>query len=72
MSKQGRWNEMAEAIDDELLDAFAVIGEPEPAAHQLLQRYGDVATRFSFYAPYESDSTRFTRVLDELRQKTAV
>jgi probable F420-dependent oxidoreductase len=72
MSKQGRWNEMAEAIDDELLDAFAVIGEPEPAAHELLQRYGDVATRFSFYAPYESDSARFTRVLDELRQKTAV
>ena len=28
LSKEGRWSEMGDAIDDELLHAFAVVGEP--------------------------------------------
>ena len=31
MSKQGEWAAMGELIDDDMLDAFAVVAEPEPA-----------------------------------------
>ena len=29
LSKQGEWVEMGDLIDDDILDAFAVVGEPE-------------------------------------------
>ena len=47
MSKQGRWMEMGSLIGDELLDAFAVSGEPASIAAQIKARYGDVVDRTS-------------------------
>ena len=67
LSKQGRWKEMGDLIDDEILDAFAVVGEPEQIAAELHRRYGDVIQRVSFYAPYRSDPERWRKVLDELK-----
>jgi probable F420-dependent oxidoreductase len=67
MSKQGQWVEMAEAIDDEILNTFAVVGEPEAIAPELHQRYGDIVQRISFYAPYQSDRERWSRVMADLK-----
>lgn len=67
LSKQGRWVEMGELIDDEILHAFAVVGEPEQIAGAIHDRYGDVISRISFYAPYRSDPERWRRVLADLR-----
>jgi probable F420-dependent oxidoreductase len=67
LSKQGQWVQMGELIDDEILDAFAVVGEPEEVAALLIGRYGDVLDRISFYAPYKSDPARWSAVLDGLR-----
>jgi probable F420-dependent oxidoreductase len=47
MSKQGRWEEMGELIDDGMLSTFAVVGEPSTIARQILDRYGDVVDRTS-------------------------
>ena len=47
MSKQGRWQEMAELITPDLLQEFAVIGEPQTLPEQIIQRYGDVVDRTS-------------------------
>lgn len=47
MSKQGRWEEMGELIDDTMLNAFAVIGEPGSIAGQIVDRYGDIIDRTS-------------------------
>jgi probable F420-dependent oxidoreductase len=47
MSKQGRWQEMGELISDDLLQAFAVIGEPGTIAGQIKSRYGDIIDRTS-------------------------
>ena len=55
LSKQGKWVEMGELIDDEILNTFAVVGEPEQVAPELKRRYGDVIDRISFYAPYQAD-----------------
>jgi probable F420-dependent oxidoreductase len=66
LSRQGRWEDMGTLIDDEVLDAFAVVAEPEQVAPQLLGRYGDVIQRVSFYAPYRSDPDRWRAVLGAL------
>ena len=67
LSKQGKWVEMGNLIDDEILNTFAVVGEPERIAPELTTRYGDVIHRISFYAPYRSDPERWQGVLDALR-----
>ena len=42
LSKQGEWVQMGELIDDDVLDAFAVVAEPEDIPKALLARYGDL------------------------------
>jgi probable F420-dependent oxidoreductase len=67
LSKQGKWVEMGALIDDEVLNTFAVVGEPESIASELHQRYGDVIQRISFYAPYTSDPERWTKIIADLK-----
>ncbi|MEO5975280.1 MAG: LLM class F420-dependent oxidoreductase [Ilumatobacteraceae bacterium] len=67
MSKQGMWQSMGDLISDEMLNAFAVVGEPEQIAPELHKRYGDVIQRMSFYAPYKSDPQRWQRVLADMK-----
>jgi probable F420-dependent oxidoreductase len=66
MSKEGKWKEMGELITDDILEAFAVVAEPEQIAAGLSQRYGDVVQRLSFYAPYTSDPERWAAVMQQL------
>jgi probable F420-dependent oxidoreductase len=67
LSKQGDWKTMGSLIDDEILNTFAVVGEPESIAPELKRRFGDCVQRISFYAPYQSDAERWRRVFEELR-----
>lgn len=67
LSKRGDWAKMGTLIDDEVLDAFAVVGEPEQIAPELSKRYGDVIQRISFYAPYASDPDRWASVMTALK-----
>ncbi len=67
LSKQGKWVEMGNLIDDEILNTFAVVGEPERVAPELHRRYGDVIQRISFYAPYKTDPERWRKVLEDLK-----
>ena len=68
LSKQGKWVEMGELITDDMLDAFAVIAEPEDVPKAMLTRYGDIVDRLSFYAPYQSDPERWKQVLAGFKQ----
>ena len=67
LSKQGKWVEMGDVITDEILNTFAVVGEPESVAPELSRRYGDVIQRISFYAPYQSDPERWTKVIADVK-----
>ncbi|PPK63572.1 TIGR03617 family F420-dependent LLM class oxidoreductase [Actinokineospora auranticolor] len=51
LSKRGRWDEMSALVDDDVLHAFAVVGEPTAAATEIRRRYGDVVTRMSVPLP---------------------
>jgi probable F420-dependent oxidoreductase len=66
MSKEGKWKQMGELITDDILETFAVVGAPEQIAPGLQERYGDVVSRISFYAPYASDPDRWKAVMDQL------
>jgi probable F420-dependent oxidoreductase len=55
MTKAGRWKEMGALIDDEMLQAFAVVAEPDKVAAEVLTRYGDVFTRMHLYLKTELD-----------------
>lgn len=63
LSKEGRWVEMGDLIDDDMLHTFAVVGTPEQIPRLLTERYGDLVDRLSFYAPYQSDPDRWREVL---------
>ncbi|MBW3668375.1 MAG: LLM class F420-dependent oxidoreductase [Actinobacteria bacterium] len=63
LSKQGEWAKMGDAIDDTILETFAVVGEPDIVSRGLAERYGDLVDRFRFYAPYPiSDATAGTLI----------
>jgi probable F420-dependent oxidoreductase len=47
MSKQGRWEAMGDVITEDILDKFAVVGEPSSIAKQISARYGDIIDRTS-------------------------
>ncbi|HEX6569232.1 MAG TPA: LLM class F420-dependent oxidoreductase [Acidimicrobiales bacterium] len=66
MSKEGRWGEMGELIDDEILATFAVVAPLDEVAAGLRDRWGDVLGRLSFYAPYETDTTQWDQVIADL------
>jgi probable F420-dependent oxidoreductase len=67
MTKRGEWDAMSELIDDDVLNAFAVVGTPEEAIAEVKRRYGDIATRIQLAVPEERDEARWRSLFDELR-----
>jgi probable F420-dependent oxidoreductase len=53
LSKEGKWEEMAALVDDEMLRTFAVIGEPADVARQIIDRFDGQVERVSpvIYSP---------------------
>lgn len=71
LSKEGRWEEMGDVVDDEMLRAFAVVGDPREAGAELYRRWGTRATRATLYAPYRSDPQIWPELLDATRAAAA-
>jgi len=67
LSKQGKWKEMGELIDDDMLNAFAVVAEPEGVAAEIGNRFGDVLSRIGFYLPYASNPERWRPVMEGVK-----
>ncbi len=66
MSKQGRWKEMGELITEEIMAEFAVIGEPDDIAPQMLARYADISDRTSASFPVDKDKR--VAIVQQLRR----
>jgi probable F420-dependent oxidoreductase len=45
LTKDGRWSEMSDLIDDDVLAAFAIVAEPDQLATAIESRFGDIADR---------------------------
>ena len=66
MSKEGKWDQMGALITDEILEAFAVVGEPEAVAIAFKQRYGDFTDRTSSNF-LSKDDEQLSRIMTTLR-----
>ena len=67
LSKQGKWKEMGEALDDEVLEAFSVVTEPSKVAAAITTRCADAVDRISFYAPYQAAPGVWDAILADLQ-----
>jgi probable F420-dependent oxidoreductase len=56
LSKEGRWSEMAGLIDDEMVDAFAIVAPLDEVAKRLVDRCAGVVDRVSFISNVEHPS----------------
>jgi probable F420-dependent oxidoreductase len=57
MSKLGEWVKMGEAIDDEVLAAFAVVAEPDRVPAEMQRRYGGHIDRLQIGIGRDTDAT---------------
>ena len=55
MIKAGRWDDLAAEISDEVLHAFAVVGEPKQVAQELRARYGGLVDRVVLPTNFPAD-----------------
>ena len=63
LSKRGEWVKMGELIDDDILNAFAVVAPLDQVATEVRNRFEGLIDRFSFYAPYKVDPEMWKSVL---------
>lgn len=62
MSKRGEWVEMGERITDEMLDAFAIVCEPEQVAARVKERFAGLTDRVTCAFPHATPEERLTYI----------
>jgi probable F420-dependent oxidoreductase len=50
--REDKWTAMRDLVDDDVLDAFAVVAEPEDVGPRVRQRFDGLVDRFGVYASY--------------------
>jgi probable F420-dependent oxidoreductase len=63
LSKRGEWEKMGELVNDDILNAFAVVAPLDQVATEVRNRFEGIVDRFSFYAPYKVDPEMWKGVL---------
>jgi probable F420-dependent oxidoreductase len=66
MSKQGRWQEMATLIDDEMLHTIAACGSPADVAAHVRDRVAGVSDRICLYQPGPIAVESLAEIVDAL------
>jgi hypothetical protein len=67
MTKAGRWKDMGTLIDDEVLNTFAVVTEPDQVPAELLRRYGDIFTRLHLHLKGEIDPDLLSSMREQMQ-----
>jgi hypothetical protein len=67
MSKQGRWDEMTDLIDDEVLETLAVVGPRSEIAGKLAARLEGIADGVSLTHNRAPDPTQWADVVANLK-----
>ncbi|WP_375486536.1 TIGR03617 family F420-dependent LLM class oxidoreductase [uncultured Mycobacterium sp.] len=70
LSVTNRWHQLSELISDDVLEAFAAIGDAPEVARQLAERYGNIFTRTSLCAAYPLAVELLIDVVNALRRIT--
>jgi probable F420-dependent oxidoreductase len=66
LSREGRWEEMAALVDDDLLDAVVLRGDPAQVAARLAQRYEGTADRVAMSTPGGIDDADLAALVTEV------
>ncbi len=66
MSKQGRWQEMAGLIDDDILHTIAACGTPKEVAAHIRDLVDGVSERICLYQPGPIGVDALAEIVDEL------
>ncbi len=66
LSKEGKWEEMGTLIDDDILSAFAVVGEPDQVVGQLKDRFEGVVDRLFVSFP-DLPEDRVGQLIDQMK-----
>jgi probable F420-dependent oxidoreductase len=63
LSREGRWDEMAALVDDDLLDAIVLRGDPDRVASRVRERFAGHVDRVGLYAPGGIDDEALAAVV---------
>ncbi len=55
LTKAGRWSELGDLVDDEVLSTFAVVGELDAVGAEMRARFAGLADRVTTSMPYDGD-----------------
>jgi probable F420-dependent oxidoreductase len=55
LTKSGRWSDLGDLVDDEVLAAFAVVGELDAVGVEVRSRFAGLADRVTTSMPYDAD-----------------
>lgn len=67
LSKQGKWDQLGDYINDEFIDAFCVRGKPDEIADKLKKKYGSYVDRLAIYAPYAAPDKMWAGIIKDLK-----
>lgn len=66
--REGRWNEMAAQISDDVIDLFAVVGTYDTIAGEIEKRYGGCADTIPFQVSPEVEPGALREVVQDVRR----
>jgi len=52
LSKNGKWQTMSALIDDQVMNTFAIVGDPSEIGPRVLSRFDGLVDRFTLLTPY--------------------
>jgi probable F420-dependent oxidoreductase len=67
LSKEGKWDELGNYVNDHFVDSFCTRGKPEDIAAKLKAKYGSYADRLAIYAPYAAPDAMWAKIIKELK-----
>jgi probable F420-dependent oxidoreductase len=67
LSREGKWNDMATLIDDDVLDAFAIVASPDDVPAEIAERYGSFITRMSYAPPASVGPEEAANLFEKIR-----
>jgi probable F420-dependent oxidoreductase len=71
LSKQGRWDDMAELVPDDLLESIAVVGRRDEIAPLVVERTAGIADAVSLECTRRPDPGHFADIVADLRSRLA-
>jgi probable F420-dependent oxidoreductase len=67
LSKAGEWDQMADVIDDEVLNEVAIVGDPKSVGLELKERWSTLIDRTTLYVTHDVSAEVLLEIADNAR-----